>query len=96
MNDKKELEYLIIHLTSEPFLLDLSKHMRDKLKGMIEQEIAEIEYYCNGPSEAELEFEQSLLDQEDDDQPINYPTDEQLDEELRLQEEWDAIILASQ
>ena len=61
MNDKKELEYLIIHLTSEPFLLDLSKHMRDKLKGMIEQEIAEIEYYCNGPSEAQLEFEQSLL-----------------------------------
>ena len=49
MNDKKELEYLIIHLTTAPFQFDLSDSMRLKLVESIEYRILEIDEKYNAP-----------------------------------------------
>lgn len=43
-------------------MFKMSVEMKQYISTVIGNEIAELEYHLNGPSEAELEFEQSLLD----------------------------------
>ncbi len=64
MNDKRELEHLIIHLTTSPLQFNFSDSMRLKLVESIEYRILEIDekYSISYPDELDIAFEESLLD----------------------------------
>lgn len=72
VNDKKQLEHLMIYLDLPLGKFNFSHHMKENIRSFVQQEINVLDYFINGPSEAELEFEQSLL---------NDVSEEQIDEE---------------
>jgi hypothetical protein len=65
-NDLRALKGLIIQLSLPSLALPIPKpklsvSMTLKVIESLQEHVWEMEYYINGPSEAELEFEQSLL-----------------------------------
>ena len=62
VNDKKQLKYLMLYLDLPLGKFNFSHHMKENIRSFVQQEINVLDYLINGPSETELEFEQSLLD----------------------------------
>ena len=91
MNDKKTLKGLMIQLSLPSLDLPINK---PKLSVSMTLKVLESLQYRIW--EIDNKYEQLDQDNDDDTKSIEYPTQEQLEDEYRLTEEWNAIVLASQ